>query len=205
MPSVSSSRPICEAHSSETASAAAASPLPASPAPISASTSAPSLRPNLDQEAVLPLEQLGEREVVAGLCSRAGLHRDAEAGVARLRAVDRDDEGVASPGLVVGIGVRVPDEDFVLNRDRGQVAGAHADEGVARPLLLLLLVGDRAVLRALRLPEGQVGREEVMLPGVRAVVEAEERFVIALVEPVGAALLLVSEPLGQVGKEEISS
>ena len=101
--------------------------------------------------------------------------------------------------LVVGVRVRVAHEDPVLDGDRGQVAGANADEGVARPLLLLLLVGDRPVLRPPRLPEGQVRREEVVLPGVRADVEAEERLVVALVEPVGAALLLVGQPLGQVG------
>jgi hypothetical protein len=148
---------------------------------------------------VLAVEQLGQREIVAGVRSRAGVHRDAEAGVARLRAVDGDDEGIMAAGLVVGVGVGVADEHLVLDEDRSEVAGADAEEGVARPLLLLLLVSDRAVLRALRLPEGQVGREQVVLPGVRAVVEAEEGIVVTFVEPVGAALLFVGQSLRKVG------
>ena len=108
----------------------------------------PALRARLDQEAMLAIEQLGQGQVEPGLRSRPGVHRDAEAGVARLRAVDRDDEGVAAAGLVVGVGVGVADEDLVLHGDRRQVAGAHPEEGVARALVGLLLVGDRAVLGA---------------------------------------------------------
>ena len=49
-------------------------------------------------------------------------------------------------GLVVGVRVGVADEDLVLDADRGQVAGADAEERVARPVLGLLLVGDLSVL-----------------------------------------------------------
>ena len=50
---------------------------------------------DLDEEAVLAVEDLRQREVVAGLGLGPGPHRDAEAGAARLEAVDGDDERVA--------------------------------------------------------------------------------------------------------------
>ena len=46
----------------------------------------------LDEEAMLSVEQLGQRQVVAGLDLRAGAHRRAEARVARLEAVHCDED-----------------------------------------------------------------------------------------------------------------
>ena len=59
---------------------------------------------------------------------RAGVHRDAEAGAARLAAVDRDHERVLAPRAVVRIDVRALEEDPVLDRDSVQLARPHAHE-----------------------------------------------------------------------------
>ena len=74
------------------------------------------LGPDLDEEAVLAVEDLGQREVEARLGLRAGAHRDAEARPAGLDAVDGDDEHVLAPGGVVALDVAALEEDAVLDR-----------------------------------------------------------------------------------------
>ena len=65
----------------------------------------------LDEEPVLALEDLGQREVVALLDARAGVHRDAEARGGGLAAVDGDDEDPAAPGGVVAVDELAAGED----------------------------------------------------------------------------------------------
>ena len=93
----------------------------------------PALAADLDDEAVaVVVEDLGQRQVEAAGHARSGPHRRAEARPAGAPAVDRDEEGVAPARLVVGLDVAVAEEHAVLDRHGVQVAGAHADEGVAR-------------------------------------------------------------------------
>jgi hypothetical protein len=93
---------------------------------------------------------------------------------------------VLSTRLVVALDVRVVEEDAVLDRDRVEVAGAGADERVARRF-------DRRRRRALAVarPEPELGREQEVLPRCRADVEAEQSLVVAASQAVSAALLLV--------------
>ena len=87
---------------------------------------------HLDEEPVPAVEQLGqaqvERRATAGLGSRPGAHRDAEAGAAGVGARDGDDEGVrAAPGVVRVHGA-ASGEHRVVDAERAQVAGPHAEE-----------------------------------------------------------------------------
>ena len=144
------------------------------------------------------VHQLGESQIETALSLRAGIHRNAEAGVAGLRAVDRDDEGVAPSRLVVGVGVAIADEDLVLDTDRRQVTGAHPDEGVARNLLLFRLEADLPVRTLATPPESERRGKEMALPGIGPDVVREEGGIVPLCEPVASALLLVCEPLRQI-------
>src|SRR5581483_12498398 len=60
---------------------------------------------HLDEEPVLAVEQLREREVVARLDLRPGPHRGAEARAAGLEAIDGDDERSGPSRVVVAIGM----------------------------------------------------------------------------------------------------
>ena len=144
------------------------------------------------------VDQLGESQIEAAAGLRAGLHRDAEAGIAGLRAVDGDDEGILPSRLIVGVGVAVADEDLVLNTDRGQVAGANPDEGVAGNFLRFLLEVDLAISSLTAPPESERRGKEMALPGIGPDVVCEERGIVPLCEPVAAALLLVCESLRQI-------
>ena len=133
MPSVSIDR-VCPAAAFAIArSAAASSAASASRCVQLGEHLGAALAADLDDEAVAAvLEHLGEREVVAGGRLRPGVHRDAEAGGGGLAAVDGDDERALAAALVVLVDVAALHEHAVLHRDRVQVAGAHADERVAR-------------------------------------------------------------------------
>ena len=144
------------------------------------------------------VDQLGQSQIEAAAGLRAGLHRDAEAGIAGLRAVDGDDEGILPSRLIVGVGVAVADEDLVLNTDRGQVAGANPDEGVAGNFLRFLLEVDLAISSFVAPPESEPRGKEMALPGIGPDVVCEERGIVPLCEPVAAALLLVCESLRQI-------
>ena len=146
------------------------------------------LAADLDEEAVPAVEDLGQREVVACLGLRTGAHRDAEAGAGGLEAVDGDDERVLAARRVVAVGVAAAEEDAVLDRDRVQLAGAHADERERRILERLLLDLEAAVA-APRPPEPDARRKQELLPRVRADRVAEARLVLAPLEPVGAGVL----------------
>ncbi len=145
---------------------------------------------DLDEQAVRAVEDLGQREVVAGLGLRPGPHRDAEAGAGRLEAVHGDDERVLAPCGVVAVGVAAAEEDPVLDRDPVELAGAHSDQG-ERGVLERLLLDLEAVVASLRAPEPDARREQELLPRVRADRVAEARLVVAALEPVGARVLAV--------------
>ena len=140
---------------------------------------------------MLAVEQLRQREVVAGLGLRPRAHRRAEAGAARLEAVDGDEEGAVAARRVVAVDVRAADEDAVLDLDRVQLARAHADERERRLVERLLLDRRCAVAVPARAPEPDARREEKALPRVRADRVAEARVVGAPLEPVRAAVLPV--------------
>ena len=76
-----------------------------------------------------PLVELGEHEVVAAARPRARCpsrcRSRCEAAVVQLTAID---ERVPAPGAVVLVGVRAAEEDAVLDAQRGQLAGADAQE-----------------------------------------------------------------------------
>ena len=131
----SSSRPICAAALPCAASAAPRSASPAGVCGSSASTSAPALAADLDDEVVpAVLHHLGQRQVEPRVRGRAGAHRDAEARSARLPALHRDDEHVRPPRLVGRIRMRAAEQHPVEDPHRVQLARARAEERVARRL-----------------------------------------------------------------------
>ena len=77
-------------------------------------------------------EDFGQCDVVSGTRAWSGAHRDAETGVARLTAVDGNDERAFTSRNVGRILVVAAHENAILNADSVEVTGAHADEGVAR-------------------------------------------------------------------------
>ena len=160
---------------------------------------AAALASHLDQKPVLALEDLGQREVVAGLDSWSRLHRGAEAGAAGLEAVDGDDEGVLAASGVVALDLAALEEDRVLNRDRMQLARAHAEKGEWRVYECLLLDVEATVAPPLRLPETHVRGQQELLPGMRADGVSEARLVVAALEPVAARVLGVGPTDGELG------
>ena len=137
---------------------------------------------------MLAVEDLGQRQVVAGLRLRPGSHRGAEARAGRLEAVHRDDERVLAPSRVVAVGKAAAEEHAVLNHDPLQLAGPNADQRKRRVLERLLLDLE-AVRPAVRLPEPHSRRQQELLPRVRADRVAEARLVVAALESVAAGLL----------------
>ena len=68
-------------------------------------------------------------------------------------AVDRHDERGLAPVAVVRVGMLAIDQHAILDGDGVQLAGADADERVARRLVRHLVHLEGPVLRAARLPE----------------------------------------------------
>ena len=187
---VSSCRPICSAASSVTLAAASRSSLVASITGKPREDLAPTLRPDLDEEAVPVLGELGEGEVEAALRTRARSHRRAEARAARLAAVDDDDEGPLATERVVALDVAALEEDAVLDRDRVQVAGSGTEEG-QRPVGRRLLLDHRCrAVRRRGAPEADARGHELLLPRVRADRPAEDGVVVATLDPVGRRLVM---------------
>ena len=144
------------------------------------------------------IEKLGQREVKARLGLRSVVHRHAEARATGLTAVHRDEERVATPGLVVGVDVAVPDEHPVLDRDGGDVARAHTEERVPRRLRRRLHL-EPSVRAPPRTPQRQPRREQEALERVVAHVVPEDRIVVAPAQAVGPAILLVGPADGKIG------
>ena len=110
------------------------------------------------KEAMLAvLEQFGQGQVEALFRFGSSTHRRAEAELGRVAAVGGDEEDVGTARRVVAVLVLALDEDAVLDRDRGQLAGADADEGRRRSRRLL---GDReAAVLPVGLPEANTRRK----------------------------------------------
>ena len=85
-------------------------------------------RVGLDEEAAVELGQQAGREPPVDL--GAGAHRGAEAGRRRRRALDGDDEDALRAGpRSRGRRTRSAGQDAVLHAERGELAGADAEEG----------------------------------------------------------------------------
>jgi hypothetical protein len=160
----------------------------------------PALAANLDEEAMLAVEDLRKRKVIPGLCLGTGSHRDAEAGAARLEAVDRDEEGALAARGVVAIGEAAAHEDPILRRDRVELARAHAQKRERCLVDGLLLDVEATIPVAARLPESNARRQQVLLPGMRPHGIAEPSLVLASLEPVAARVLGVGPPDRQLGR-----
>ena len=155
----------------------------------------PALGSNLDQEAVaVVVEHLGHRQVVRRTLTRPrtrpGAHGGAEAGAAGITAGDRDHEGVGTSYGVGGVDVRAPEQHRVVDAQRAQVAGAHAQEG-ERPLVGRRAFDGERVGLTVRAPEQVARGEEHRLRRLRAVGVAEDQLVVPPAQPVGAGVLLV--------------
>ena len=122
-------------------------------------------------------------------------------------AVDGDEERAVAAAGVVALDVGALEEDAVLDRDRVQVARAHAEQR-ERPLRRRLLDELRcaAVVAAARLPEPHARGQQVALPRVRADRVAEARLVGAALEAVACPASCTSvQPAGSSSAEAISS
>ena len=152
---------------------------------------------DIHQEAMLAVQQFGQRQVETGLRTRSGMHRDAETRAARLAAVHRDDERAVAPRLVVRIDMRTAEEHVVLDGDRMQFAGPHGEEGKA--LLRRRIDRDaHAAVVAFGAEQREQRRVQEALPGMRADGIAEQRGVIAPAQAIMAAVLLVGPARRQV-------
>ena len=171
-----------------------------------ASTSAPRSLPTSTRKRCSSVEQLGQREVEARSPPRAGVHRDAEAGAARLAAVDGDDERALAPRRVVGVDVAAADEHAVLDRDRVQVAAsARRGTRTAAPAAAPPRPPVPSPFRRARQSRTR-GREQELLPRVRPDGVAEERLVVAALEPVACRRPGSSvQPAGRSSAESSSS
>ena len=88
------------------------------------------LAADLDEKFVpVPLDDLGQRQVEAGVDLWPGAHRNAKAGAARNRAIHGDDEGVLPPQPIGLVDIGPLKENAILDSDGVQFAGADADEG----------------------------------------------------------------------------
>src|SRR6516164_2075545 len=98
------------------------------------------------------LDELRQGQVETGLDLWSGIHRDTETGAARLTAIDRHDEGAVAALLIILVEVLTPEKDPVLDGDRAQFTGAHADKGERSRCFLAL--NDREIIAlATGLPE----------------------------------------------------
>ena len=180
------SRPIRSAAPSIARSAASTSLRAAARAGSSREHLGAALRARFDEQSVLAVDDLGQREVVPCLGLRPRPHRDAEARAARLEAVDGDDERALSSCGVVAVDDPPADEHPVLDLDRVELARAHADECEQCRLERLLVDLERAFAVLGRLPEPGPSREEELLPRVRPDRVAEARLVVAPLQSIRA-------------------
>ena len=158
------------------------------------------LAADLEQQPMLAVEDLREREVVVLVGLRAGAHRDAEARGRGLEAVGGHDEGVLPACGVVAIGVAAAEQHAILDRDPVQLAGAHAEKRERRRIERLLLHLEPAVPGAPRPEQLDARRKQELLPRVRADRVAEARVVVAALEAIRPGLLDVGPADGQLGR-----
>ena len=114
-------------------------------------------------------------------------------------ALDGDqEESFARFGIVrIGELSIAIDEDTVLHGQGVQLAGAHAQEGPPRRVVLLIL-DTEARSGSLPLPESQHGRKEVPLPGMWPHGVAKKGLVVAPLQSVRSGSLPVRPANGQV-------
>ena len=115
-----------------------------------------------------------------------------------MTAIDGDEKSAFAAGLVMRIDVWPSEENPVLDGDRMQFAGAHADKGEPR-FGVGLRDDDRPAFVALSLPQAQHGRMQELLPRMRPDSIAEHRVVVAPGKPIAPAVLLVSPARRQIG------
>ena len=129
----------------------------------SASTSAPAGVPTRTRKRwPVGVDELGHRQVEPGLDAGTAAHRRAEAGRARLSALDRDDERAVAPSTVDRVDVVAAGQHPVQDADRAHVARAHAEQGV--PGRSAALAGRHAAGRPVRRPQPRPRRVEHGLP-----------------------------------------
>src|SRR5271165_4389779 len=144
------------------------------------------------------VEELGQRDVEAGVGLRTGSHGHAETGATSLATIGGDDEGPFAPRLIVRVDIGPAEEDAVLDGDRMEVAGAHADECKRRCRLGVVVDGNAvAVLR--RPPQADARWVQEFLPGMRADGVAEKGIIGAALDAVSAAVLDVGPASREVG------
>jgi hypothetical protein len=148
---------------------------------------------NIDEERMpLSADQLGQRQVVAGAGRGPRPHGGAEARLAGLGAVHRDDEH-GSPACRVPRIALAAAEHLVLDLNRAQVTRAHAEERqprrpcVAARIVPGLLDLEAAIGQA-RGPQLLPGRMQELLPRSRPSGVAERCGVIAAAKAVPAWL-----------------
>ena len=120
----------------------------------------------LDQK---PLVQLTQRKVKTGGRTWAVAGGGTEAGIGRLRAVHGDEEQFPAPRGIVRVARRLAQEMRVLEFQRCEVAGAHADNRRRRHVGQDRRETDLTGGRTLHLPERFLRREQQRLQRLRAV------------------------------------
>jgi hypothetical protein len=88
-------------------------------------------------------------------------------------------------------------EHPILDRDRAQLTRAHADERHRRPGFGFGFGGGTVLAGP---PHHAGGREQVPFPRLRADGVPEQRVVVPAPQAVGAAVLLIRPPGGQIGR-----
>ena len=143
------------------------------------------------------VEHLGQQHVVTGRDRRSGAHRRAEAGPARLTALDGDHEqlsaAVRSPGST-----RAAEQHALQHRPRMELhdrAPMNATFAGTRPAPQVGQLAAPVAAHARADFSGQL----VALQRVRADDEAEQRLVLAALQAVAPGLLLVGPAGGQLG------
>ena len=166
----------------------------------------PLLRSHLAGEStrLVATSVLGESEVEGMAHRRARAHRVAEAGGHRAAAVHRHDEKLLPPGCVGGIDMLAPHEHTVLNPERLEVAGPHANHGQGRLVVSQILLRPRAT-RPRESGDRFPGRKQKVLERVGAHHVIKGAGLRVEPQPIVAAVLLV-EPAGRevMGRSQVA-
>ena len=147
---------------------------------------------------VIAVQYLGQREIEAAFRARTSVHGGAETGLRRLSAIDDDDKRLAPAIGIERVRMVIAHKHSILHLYSVQVAGAHADEGEGLLRVFRFLDREAAVVLFLAFPEFRPWREQVFLPGMRAVVEAKQRFIVATFQAIGSGVLVFGPAFGQI-------
>src|SRR5271167_4271322 len=135
-------------------------------------------------------DKLRQGEVEIGLNLWPRIHRDAEAGAARLTAIDRDDKGVVAAHLIGLVEVLAREKDPVMDGDRAQLAGAYADKG-ERLCRFFVFDHRETIALATGLPEPLDRGMQKSFPGMGPHGIAEQRRVGTPLDPVPPGILAI--------------